>query len=530
MSAQTRPRHMQRREEPTEPRQVRRSRLTTNPGQPHWFHRLLSLILQVVALAATLIILAWHLYPFLVGAHKEEWASSLYVALALQGIAMLASLRDKAPLELRLLFANAVWVAVSRWLWDALDLSPLAATYWAACYCTTFACGMRLNQGSRCSLFGVLCNVFAASFALWSIAGILTVLHGSPIMDPAVVRISVENTVPALASVTFFRTHRNISSYYFVVASGLLLYQCLRGENRHMRWVCALFLPLFAVSVALQRCRANMVGYALVLASLLALLVWRWRPAAQSHWLTRLAWTGLVACAFVVPTGLLYQGLNRMGTAVMCREGIIAANQDPEARAAAERAAAAAQKSGQPLEPSPDSRGTQLNKSTLAGRTAIWATVIPVLRENPLIVVAGQPEETMMDPVNRLLEWPFGDVAPKVSHMHNVLLQQLMEVGLLGAVLYAALFVSLLLRVRTCLAHPDDREAQALLMLAALLVASMTYSMLEPLLTRLHPASSILFVLVAGYFVAGVRKLGDGQPQSRRGNPAGARRAAHQKQ
>ena len=82
--------------------------------------------------------------------------------------------------------------------------------------------------------------------------------------------------------------------------------------------------------------------------------------------------------------------------------------------------------------------------------------------------------------------------------MHNALLQQLMTVGVPGALLYVAMFGMICKNIFMSLRQTQQRETAGNRVLSGILLAMFAYSILEPLLSPKIPLSSLLFCLIAG--------------------------------
>ena len=139
-----------------------------------------------------------------------------------------------------------------------------------------------------------------------------------------------------------------------------------------------------------------------------------------------------------------------------------------------------------------DPRNLSLEITTLNRRTDIWRNAIPVLRSHPEILTIGRPENLIMETINERVLWR------KEPHMHNALLQQLMTVGVPGALLYVAMFGMICKNIFMSLRQTQQRETAGNRVLSGILLAMFAYSILEPLLSPKIPLSSLLFCLIAG--------------------------------
>ena len=81
---------------------------------------------------------------------------------------------------------------------------------------------------------------------------------------------------------------------------------------------------------------------------------------------------------------------------------------------------------------------------TLTGRTDIWKSIIPCVREKPSILLYGQPSKEIMPLANKYIQ-----SAAYKPHMHNMLAQCFMLTGLPGFLLVLGWCVLLLIKLLT---------------------------------------------------------------------------------
>ena len=446
-------------------------------------------------------------------------------------------LREKKPAELRLLLQSACWVILSRIILGQLDWTLDSENYWAVMFFCVFAVGVTLRGKTRDRYFTVVTVAVCALLTLWAVAAVITAVRGSTVPDaPAWLSGVSMKAQKSLVYVVLYDQHRNTSAIFFLPAMCMMLYQCVR--HRHWGWYAAagITIPLWFTVIALQHCRSAYLATAASLALLIGHLAMR-RIEKRSR-------LGAAAAAVVVTmalTVLLYTlfpacsnvigGISRRynaSAAVKTEETVPAESTDPAETEEGSVPAPGAEPASAPEEEAEetvpaeetdpgaaaaegetetsvmtvsDSRNTVRDAFTLTGRTVIWKYAKWRITKTKDTMLYGHQVKTMMKPISKRLGW-------KVSHTHNILVQQTMMAGLPGGLLYLLLLLSLTVRIVQCYFRQKGRGRAETLLLALALTGIMIYGMFEPLLSQNKPILSLIFCLLGGWFVGELEEDG----------------------
>ena len=484
----------------TEP--LRKTRLVTG-------HRPTAALWLLLVGCPTCYVLVYYLCGWMFGESARIAFDACYpfALVWLAALVLFALLRRRSP-GIVLLALNALWLVATQWLAKEELVNSDGVCCWALVFCGLFAACACLQPDERRWFLAGITLLLVLVLLLWATAGLITALRGRPVSRLPQVSVQYEDAVPPLVYVRFGELHRNISSTFFVVAAGLLLYWSFRcghetWQGRLWRSITLAYVPFAFCAVAMQRCRSVYAAFGFVIASALALLVSRQDPRQGVR--RRLLAIGLVS---VTVTALLYVSLGICANTLLSRAQATIESQKAAELAQAQEEAEASAKEGDATaiptaEPSPVRRGTSWNTFTLAGRTTIWREVIPVLLAHPKIALRGHAQSSAMDAINARITWPYGLEHPEFAHMHNMFLEQLMIAGVPGLVLQVLFVLSLLKDLAACWRLRAKQSYWALLILGATIIALLFYGLLEPLLVAAPPAS-MLFYLVAGYVAASV--------------------------
>lgn len=134
--------------------------------------------------------------------------------------------------------------------------------------------------------------------------------------------------------------------------------------------------------------------------------------------------------------------------------------------------------------------------ATLSSRTTIWASVIPLIKDHPHILVYGLPLRNAMDTVNIYLQ----DL-DYISHMHSSYLQTLLHLGLPGLAMVAAFLIYLSSCIVTVLKNQPD---YSMVFLCIVPVVMIVIGCLESSFIFNHynmELMNLIFALVCGYII-----------------------------
>ena len=401
------------------------------------------------------------------------------VSLLLFILAAVLSIKKRTAITI-ILFCNFLWMVLTRILHDDLTVTPHGVCYFAAMFFAFYSCGVLLKNKQRKFFLDLVTVMIGGVLFLWEVVGFITALTGQPLKGFEMIRLLAEKTPALMTFISFYGTHRNISSTYFVIMMGIFLYQYVHHRTLFWKIAAILFVPLAYIMVAMQHSRSNYMAAAIVLtAALLSIILDRCsRKGKQVHPVLILA--GGVLFVFLFIIGLYKCNVFMEILGIKFREVW----------------AVIADIWGLPkfnyVVKFTDPRNLSMEITTLNRRTDIWRNAIPVLKSHPEILTIGRPENLIMETINERVLWR------KEPHMHNALLQQLMTVGVPGALLYVAMFGIICKNIFVSLRQTQQRETAGNRVLSGILLAMFAYSILEPLLSPKIPLSSLLFCLIAG--------------------------------
>ena len=401
------------------------------------------------------------------------------VSLLLFILAAVLSIKKRTAITI-ILFCNFLWMVLTRILHDDLTVTPHGVCYFAAMFFAFYSCGVLLKNKQREFFLDLVTVMIGGVLFLWEVVGFITALTGQPLKGFEMIRLLAEKTPALMTFISFYGTHRNISSTYFVIMMGIFLYQYVHHRTLFWKIAAILFVPLAYIMVAMQHSRSNYMAAAIVLtAALLSIILDRCsRKGKQVHPVLILA--GGVLFVFLFIIGLYKCNVFMEILGIKFREVW----------------AVIADIWGLPkfnyVVKFTDPRNLSMEITTLNRRTDIWRNAIPVLKSHPEILTIGRPENLIMETINERVLWR------KEPHMHNALLQQLMTVGVPGALLYVAMFGIICKNIFVSLRQTQQRETAGNRVLSGILLAMFAYSILEPLLSPKIPLSSLLFCLIAG--------------------------------
>ena len=401
------------------------------------------------------------------------------VSLLLFILAAVLSIKKRTAITI-ILFCNFLWMVLTRILHDDLTVTPHGVCYFAAMFFAFYSCGVLLKNKQREFFLDLVTVMIGGVLFLWEVVGFITALTGQPLKGFEMIRLLAEKTPALMTFISFYGTHRNISSTYFVIMMGIFLYQYVHHRTLFWKIAAILFVPLAYIMVAMQHSRSNYMAAAIVLtAALLSIILDRCsRKGKQVHPVLILA--GGVLFVFLFIIGLYKCNVFMEVLGIKFREVW----------------AVIADIWGLPkfnyVVKFTDPRNLSMEITTLNRRTDIWRNAIPVLKSHPEILTIGRPENLIMETINERVLWR------KEPHMHNALLQQLMTVGVPGALLYVAMFGIICKNIFVSLRQTQQRETAGNRVLSGILLAMFAYSILEPLLSPKIPLSSLLFCLIAG--------------------------------
>lgn len=420
-----------------------------------------------------------------------------------------------------LLLSNALWVGLTRFLLDvSFDEGIVTCSFYLLFFCG-FCCGGIISREQRRRILSTLTLGFCPVLLIWGLVGAYAVWTRQYIRNKwflwGGIGLIKESQLVALR---ILFNHRNNSAFFYVIGIGLLLFQCRQSPKKRWRWMMAVCLPVFLLTLALQHSRSCWIAAGLCLSMNLGFLLQKrlhrlWTRTAALFLTAAFGTVIIFSCFnplsnFFVTCSNLAQSTGTEDASLTQTEEALpapetaspaveaASNPTPASHSTtashptptADQGSAEAEAPTEPPLTAEDVRDVLQDAKTLTLRTKIWAAVLPALEEDPSIALKGQQEKTMMNIINARLYYP-------VSHMHNMLLQQLMLSGVPSFLLYGIFTVWMGLRILVCLCTDCSADRKCL---AALCAAALLYGMVEPLMSKYLPVSSLIIPLLFGCF------------------------------
>ena len=411
------------------------------------------------------------------------------VSLLLFAVTAVLSVKKRTAIQI-ILFVNFLWMVFTRILHNDLTVTPHGVCYFTAMFFAFYSCGILLKNKQREFFMDLVAVVIGGVLLLWGVIGFVTALTGQPVRGFEMIRLLAEKTPALMTFISFYGTHRNISSTYFVIMMGIFLYQYIRHRTRFWKMLAIVFVPIGYIMVAMQHSRSNYMAAAIVLTAALGSIALDKLAEKGKHVPAVLIPVAGALCVFLLVIGFYKCNGFMEVLGIKFREAW----------------AVIADLTGLPkfnyVVKFTDPRKLSLEITTLNRRTDIWRNAIPVLKQHPEILSIGRPENLIMETINERVLWR------KEPHMHNALLQQLMVAGVPGALLYLAAFCLTLRNVYLSFRRTGFKETTGNRVLSGILLALFAYSILEPLLSPKIPLSSLLFCLIAGCLEGELRKNG----------------------
>ena len=134
--------------------------------------------------------------------------------------------------------------------------------------------------------------------------------------------------------------------------------------------------------------------------------------------------------------------------------------------------------------------------TTLSSRTIIWASILQVIKDYPLVLLCGLPFDTAMDTVNLYLT----DLN-YIVHMHSAYLQTLLHLGLPGFIALTVFMIYLLKCICSLLKSKPDFSVVVLCIIPfVIMLMGITESCFSCNPTR-YEFVNFLFALTSGYVI-----------------------------
>lgn len=141
-------------------------------------------------------------------------------------------------------------------------------------------------------------------------------------------------------------------------------------------------------------------------------------------------------------------------------------------------------------------RDIKLDEANMSGRTNVYSSVIPALRQNPKILLLGQLDSNVMAKITEICGIEY-------QHMHNSFLQVLMLMGVPGLLFALWLTIRLaLITIKLLFGKSSTADKLLPLIPVALLVMSLVETMVfVPWMSMCWSLVNFLFLMVSGYLM-----------------------------
>ncbi len=427
--------------------------------------------------------------------------------------------------EQRVFLAFLLWLLISRWLnrdfYLFLDRPLLIDNLLAL---LLLAAGALPDARQRQRLLTALTVVYAGFFVLAAALALFVVLTGTYLHIPPeniwITLLPRNRMSNGVRAINVLSTHRLTTAPRLYMAWCLLLHQLLR--RRKKLWAVPLCLGMLILHLTIALCYSRNVRICFsVSCAMLALLAAyrRLRPSLGPKRLIALVLLPLLCLPLAYKSFDLCTAVLGKLRSELCPRYELAyrasdRHLDPEyfgletTSDAQTPSPAEKEDSGQPgREPDgsaaadendlfTDARSLAGNK-TLTGRTKIWKSILPCIREKPSILLYGQPSKEIMPLANKYI--PSKEYK---AHMHNMFAQCLMLTGLPGVLLLAAWCVLLAVKMIRFFFCRSESVPFASAFLTIPLTGMLLFNMAEVLITTNYDVASDLFFLLAGIFLA----------------------------
>lgn len=456
-----------------------------NPSEKHRWAAIFQLPVAMVAILATLL---YYVSPERVSALQQGYVQPLVFAATT--IFLFCYHRD-LKWELKLMFFFATWVVITRVLngdhYLQAEFSSVNAVILSSFVLLPLAFILSESQRKRAmELFSVLVGSILSLIA-W--IAVIAAMRGKPFINPIAGNIlGINGTYSGPYRLNIFDIHPNMSALLFFIAMNLMLYLICVSKHKFWYVPAAIACVGLYLAIALTLSRTVMIACSTSAALLVLLLGIRWLKLSSKAEKAII----LAALMLVVAVGTYFSfsvALKAMTSiATHANTGVIeAADENVES---AENV-----KPKQSVSMFVDTRDQAKDFQTFTGRTDIWSTFLPTLKDSPKKIFIGSAADDLI----RFQEHMLGR---KLVHMHNVFLQTFLYAGFPGFLMTAAFLALLLVRaVRLffCTA-PDVTIAMKIPILAV--SGLLLCSMVEHCIFATSKQSSLIFFLLAGFVLA----------------------------
>ena len=383
---------------------------------------------RTLAVMAGALLLFYMLCPVAPARWNDLYLSYGRVALISLAAIYFFRARLRGRLETKLVVWYAIWIFLSRLLNTDLYLQNELELVLSRVLCAVvLPLGMLLEEKERRVLLDVVIAAAGAYYFVAALLGLYAAIFGVYFyIPPEHVVFGYDDNSVFYANFIYliaWETNRTISAVWFYLAWCMMVYEFFRCENRLWRVPIVLAMFVFHLAIAFCQCRSIKLAFSVNVAMLLVLGGLRLLKTRSNA--VKALLLGLVALASLP---LSYKSFDAL---TFCSAKIYDAMDVQIERTSDAFMGEAYQERTQDGQSFSDDRDLKASISNLSNRGEIYRSVLPTLRDDPLILLRGRYSMKIMDLPRQYLSYPY-------YHMHNFLLQVLMLAGLPGLALVAA--------------------------------------------------------------------------------------------
>ena len=430
----------------------------------------------------------------------------------------------------RLLLAYLIWLLISRWLNRDFYLFIDYNILFNPLFCFLLLASVQaMDAPHRERLLAWFTVIYCGFFLPFLCAGLFVSITNTYIYIPPE-NIWITVLPGSVHGLNLLSTSRLLTATRLYLAWGLLGYWFFRAKRRPLRLLIALIMLIFHIGMALCFSRTIQITFAVTCGMLLLQFGYR-RLQTQLAAVRLGSAAALLILGFVIGFGSFNVCTSAVGriyehTAPVFASRYsqwenppdpsifgIALSDEEEISLLNEMAEKAAEEEGRAPDPPvaasaanadtdrfDDPRSLKGN-FTLTGRTAIWMSVFPCIREQPGIFFYGQSSKNMMELPNKYI--PSKQYKPT---MHNMLLQTLMLTGFPGFALHLAWTILMIVQIIRLYFDRGRKIPFPVVFLTVILSGAILFNLSESLLLSTTDISSCLVFLLAGLAAAEYRE------------------------
>lgn len=400
-------------------------------------------------------------------------------------------------------YSKEIWIAAVYWIWLVAsrflingvssfkaDISMVTDNIF---FILLLGIGQVLNREQRLHFMDIISAAIAMFTTICSTIGLMCAITRQPAYNSSG---KILCTLTDIKRIDSYGVNPNVCGLWFVLGVIFLAYLFFRCKK--LRWliVPAAVLNYFATALTYSRNSQLAFASCAALAAVLGL-----RPKLSKLTCKRRTAALCAVIVLVIPAAFMSFSLAQMAAGkVSSAEYIISGG---TAGYAKEADPASVPQEAQNITVSP----TEAPDETLmeysvggtdfldhrglsdSGRTKIWLTAIETIREEPIRLLRGCEKKHCMDYSNLILPKKYG-------HYHSSPIQLLMETGIPGLLIAAALILTICVKALKLFLSDTAEIAEKMLVL--IIVATVQYSLLESLIYYYTSLASLTFFLVAG--------------------------------